>query len=224
MPEGGRSDSLCGMDSRTASLRNRCQPLPPATDPLVRLHRPPSVVAAVFLIVLNAVVAFGQSAGVEPDTDPKPVALDKFEVQGERTGDNRYNAPSSLSATKTDTPLVNVPQSLTVILREQMQDQQMTSLGDVVRYVPGVGAHQGENNRDQIIFRGNSSSADFFVNGVRDDVQYYRDVYNLDRIEILRGPNAMVFGRGGGGGIINRSTKEAGFTELRELADRKSVV
>src|SRR5258708_17273302 len=91
----------------------------------------------------------------------------------------------------------------------------MMSLGDIVRYVPGVSAHQGENNRDQIIFRGNSSSADFFLNGVRDDVQYYRDVYNLDRIEVLRGPNAMIFGRGGG--VINRSTKEADFSPLREF-------
>ena len=64
------------------------------------------------------------------------------------------------------------------------------SIGDVVRYVPGVTAHQGENNRDQVIIRGNSSSADFFVDGVRDDVQYYRDLYNLDRVEALKGPNA----------------------------------
>ena len=57
--------------------------------------------------------------------------------------------------------------------------------------------HQGENNRDQIIMRGNSSSADFFVDGVRDDVQYYRDLYNLSRVEVLKGPNALMFGRGG---------------------------
>ena len=93
----------------------------------------------------------------------------------------------------------------------------MTSIGDVVRYVPGITAHQGENNRDQVIIRGNSSSADFFVNGVRDDVQYYRDLYNLDRVEALKGPNAMIFGRGGGGGVINRVTKEAGFQPLREF-------
>jgi catecholate siderophore receptor len=129
-----------------------------------------------------------------------------------------YGALSISSATKTLTPLRDVPQSVTVVTREQIKDQQMLSLGDVVRYVPGVTTHQGENNRDQIIFRGNSSSADFFVNGVRDDVQYYRDLYNLDRIEVLRGPNAMIFGRGGGGGVINRVTKEAGFAPLREVS------
>ena len=85
----------------------------------------------------------------------------------------------------------------------------MTSVADVMRYVPGVTTHQGENNRDQVIIRGNSSSADFFVNGVRDDVQYYRDLYNLDRVEALKGPNALMFGRGGAGGVINRVVKEA---------------
>ena len=128
-----------------------------------------------------------------------------------------YVAPSIMSATKTATPLRDVPQSVTVVTRRLMQDQVMTSVGDVVRYVPGVTLHQGENNRDQVIMRGNSSSADFFVDGVRDDVQYYRDLYNLERVEALKGPNAMIFGRGGAGGVINRVTKEAGFTPLREL-------
>jgi catecholate siderophore receptor len=128
-----------------------------------------------------------------------------------------YAIPSTSSATKTSTPLRDVPQSVTIITRQLMQDQLMTSIGDVVRYVPGVSLHQGENNRDQVILRGNSSSADFFVDGVRDDVQYYRDLYNLDRVEALKGPNAMIFGRGGGGGVINRVTKEAGFGSLREV-------
>lgn len=129
-----------------------------------------------------------------------------------------YQVLNINSATKTLTPLRDVPQSISIVTREQIRDQQLLSLGDVVRYIPGVTAHQGENNRDQIIIRGTSSSADFFLNGVRDDVQYYRDLYNLDRVEVLRGPNAMIFGRGGGGGVLNRVTKEAGFTPLREIS------
>ena len=118
------------------------------------------------------------------------------------------------SATKTYTALRDTPQSITFATRQQLTDQNMTSIGDVVRYQPGITAHQGENNRDQVIIRGQSSSADFFVIGVRDDVQYYRDLYNLDRVEFLRGPNALIFGRGGGGGVVNRVTKEADFTPL----------
>ena len=126
-----------------------------------------------------------------------------------------YETGAISSATRTPTPLSDIPQSVTVVTQELIKDQLMTSIGDVVRYVPGVTYHQGENNRDQIITRGNSSSADFFVDGVRDDVQYYRDLYNLDRVEALKGPNAMIFGRGGGGGVINRVLKQAGFQPLR---------
>ncbi len=128
-----------------------------------------------------------------------------------------YVTPDSSSATKTLTPLHDVPQSVTIVTQEQIKDQLMMSIGDVVRYVPGVTAIQGENNRDQLVIRGNSTSADFFLDGVRDDVQYYRDLYNLDSVEVLKGPNAMIFGRGGAGGVINRVTKEAGFMPLREI-------
>jgi len=128
-----------------------------------------------------------------------------------------YRIPEISSATKTLTPLRDVPQSVTVVTRQLMRDQMMTSVADVVRYVPGISLHQGETNRDQVIIRGNSSSADFFVDGVRDDVQYYRDLYNLDRVEALKGPNAMIFGRGGGGGVINRVTKQAEFGSAREV-------
>src|SRR6185436_4458262 len=100
-----------------------------------------------------------------------------------------YETAAISSATRTPTPLRDVPQSVTVVNQQLVRDQLMTSIGDVVRYVPGVTYHQGENNRDQVIIRGNSSSADFFVDGVRDDVQYYRDLYNLQRIEALKGPN-----------------------------------
>jgi catecholate siderophore receptor len=128
-----------------------------------------------------------------------------------------YQAPIVSSATKTVTPLRDVPQAITVVTQELIQDQLMMSVGDVVKYVPGITQHQGENNRDQLVIRGNSTSADFFVNGVRDDVQYYRDLYNLDRVEALKGPNAMIFGRGGAGGVVNRVTKEAVFQPLHNV-------
>jgi len=128
-----------------------------------------------------------------------------------------YGLNSISSATKTLTPLRDIPQSISVVTKEQIRDQAMAGIADVVAYVPGVTSHQGENNRDQLVIRGNSTSADFFLNGVRDDVQYYRDLYNVERVEALKGPNSMLFGRGGGGGVINRVTKEAGFAALHEL-------
>jgi catecholate siderophore receptor len=128
-----------------------------------------------------------------------------------------YGVSSINSATKTLTPLRDIPQSISVVTKEQIRDQSMSSLSEVVAYIPGITSHQGENNRDQIVIRGNNTSADFFLNGVRDDVQYYRDFYNVERVEALKGPNSMLFGRGGGGGVVNRVTKEAGFTSLHEI-------
>jgi catecholate siderophore receptor len=128
-----------------------------------------------------------------------------------------YGISSISSATKSLTPLRDIPQSISVVTKEQIRDQAMASVADVVAYVPGITSHQGENNRDQLVIRGNNTSADFFLNGVRDDVQYYRDLYNVERVEALKGPNSMLFGRGGGGGVINRVSKEAGFSALREV-------
>jgi catecholate siderophore receptor len=118
-----------------------------------------------------------------------------------------YIATNSVTATKTDTPLIDIPQTINVVTREQLEDQAHHSLADVLRYIPGTTVGQGEGNRDQITLRGQNSTADFFLDGVRDDVQYYRGLYNIERVEILKGPYALIFGRGGGGGIINRVQK-----------------
>lgn len=125
-------------------------------------------------------------------------------VTGQSEG---YVATNSVTATKTDTPLIDVPQTISVVTRQQLDDQAQHSMADVLRYVPGTTVGQGEGNRDQITIRGQNSTADFFVDGVRDDVQYYRNLYNIERVEVLKGPYALIFGRGGGGGIINRVQK-----------------
>jgi len=126
-----------------------------------------------------------------------------------------YAAKKSFSATRTDTPLRDVPQSITVITQDLMRDQSIQSIAEAIRYVPGVIQSQGEGNRDAVIMRGSSTTGDFFVDGLRDDVQYYRDLYNIDRVEILKGSNGMIFGRGGAGGVINRVTKEADWHPVR---------
>lgn len=129
-----------------------------------------------------------------------------------------YNAKKSVAATKTDTPLIDVPQSISVIPQDVLQDQSVQSMSDAVRYVPGVMASQGEGNRDAFNFRGAGvTTGDFYVDGVRDDIQTYRDLYNIDRVEVLKGPNGMILGRGAAGGAINRVSKEAGWDPVREL-------
>ena len=161
----------------------------------------------------------------QADAEPLKVAalnIDKVEVAAKRISDTKpvkgYQAKRSSTATKTDTPLIDVPQSVAVVTQEQMSDQSVQSMSDAVRYVPGVTASQGEGNRDALNFRGSGvTTGDFYLDGMRDDVQTYRDFYNTDRIEVLKGPNGMVFGRGASGGAINRVSKEAGWDPVREI-------
>lgn len=120
-----------------------------------------------------------------------------------------YRTTETTSGTKTNTPILDVPQAISVVTSQQIADQQIRSVTDLVRLTPGLSAGQGEGHRDQITIRGNNSTADFFVDGLRDDVQYFRSFYNVERVEVHKGPNAMVFGRGGGGGLLNRITKGA---------------
>ncbi|TWJ09318.1 TonB-dependent receptor [Altererythrobacter ishigakiensis] len=115
---------------------------------------------------------------------------------------------NEVNSVKTPTPIIDVPQSLTITTEDNILDRGFTSIGQIVDYTPGVNTSQGEGHRDSIVFRGVRSTADFFIDGMRDDVQYYRSLYNLDQVEILRGPNALLFGRGGTGGILNRVTKK----------------
>ncbi len=124
----------------------------------------------------------------------------------------RYQPRGSSTALRTLTPLLETPQAVAVVGRNLIDDQAMQGLSDVLQYIPGARMGQGEGNRDQPTLRGNSSTSSFFVDGMRDDVQYVRDLYNVDRVEALLGANALLFGRGGTGGIINRVTKVAGPT------------
>ncbi|MEM9739959.1 MAG: TonB-dependent receptor [Pseudomonadota bacterium] len=113
-----------------------------------------------------------------------------------------------VNALRTPTPIIDVPQSLSIITGDQITERGFNSISDIISYTPGVNTSQGEGHRDAVVFRGVRSTADFFVDGVRDDVQYYRSLYNLEQVEILRGPNALLFGRGGTGGLLNRVTKK----------------
>lgn len=136
-------------------------------------------------------------------------------VTGRHPSAAAYQVRAARSATKTDTPLIDVPQSVSVITAQQVSDQGVAGIGEAVRYTPGVFVAQGEGNRETLVFRGNPTTGDFFVDGVRDDIQTYRDLYNMASLEVFRGPNAMIFGRGGIGGVANRVTKTAEWQEAR---------
>lgn len=204
----------------TAAARNRSASLSTATDQNGEFSFPVEPGEYTVKVLANGFSESSQTVNVRQSfAEPLEIVLQVAGANAVVTvGDeSSYKVESVLSATKTLTPLRDVPQAVSVVTKEQIKDQMLLSVADAVRYMPGVTATQGENNRDQVIIRGQNTSADFFLNGVRDDVQYYRDLYNLERLETLKGPNAMIFGRGGGGGVVNRVTKEAFSAPLREI-------
>ena len=165
-----------------------------------------------FLLLALGLAGLAETPASAGEDRPPAGRDQEILVVGERQSENGYRFGESLTATRTDTPLINVPQSVTVVTARNLQDRAANSIADAVAYVPGVQSSQGENNRDTLVLRGNTETGDFFVDGVRDDVQTFRDLYNIERLEILRGPNAMIFGRGGIGGVVNRVTKVADWT------------
>ncbi len=144
----------------------------------------------------------------------RPHEMDVVYVYGTR---DSYREDDSSSVTRTATPLEDIPQSVFVITRDVIDDQAMTGLADLVRFVPGVTMGQGEGHRDAPVFRGNITTSDFFVDGVRDDLQYLRDLYNVSRVDVIKGSSAIVFGRGTGGGAFNRVSKTANGDSVRGL-------
>ncbi len=137
----------------------------------------------------------------------KSVDIEEVEVKGKVLYVDQVNS------LKPPMPILDVPQSVSVITDEEIKNQSFREIGDIIRYSPGVNTSQGEGHRDAVVFRGVRSTADFYQDGVRDDVQYYRSLYNVEQLEILRGPNALLFGRGGTGGLINRVSKKAEIGE-----------
>ncbi len=161
----------------------------------MNLHKLASIMIAMTMISLNA---FTQEA----DDDVEELVIKGNVLQADQ-----------VAALKTPIAVINVPQTVSIFTDEEIKRQGFRQLGDIVRYTPGVNSSQGEGHRDAVVFRGVRSTADFFQDGLRDDVQYYRSLYNVEQVEILRGPNALLFGRGGTGGIINRVSKKAEIGE-----------
>jgi catecholate siderophore receptor len=120
-----------------------------------------------------------------------------------------YNQGVSTVGTRVPTPIRDIPQSVTVINRAVMSAQGATTLADVVRNVPGItiGAAEGGSIGNNINLRGFSARTDLYLDGVRDRGQFYRDVFALEAVEVLKGPSSVMFGRGSTGGVINQVSK-----------------
>jgi catecholate siderophore receptor len=171
----------------------------------------PAPIGAALLLALAAVpahaVADAATGGQTPPPGPEnETALPEVKVQGNR--DAGYSPVFSTGATKSNAPLRDVPQTVNVIPEQLIRDQGARSMQDVLRNVPGVSMSNGDGQRDQVTIRGFSAIADQFIDGIRDDALYFRDLSNIERVEVLKGPAAVLYGRGSSGGLINRVTKK----------------
>lgn len=134
--------------------------------------------------------------------------LPKITVQSEV--ENKYKA-NAVSSPKYTQPLVDTPQTISVIKKEILKEQGATSLTDALRNTPGITLQLGENGNtsagDSFQMRGFDTKNSIYVDGIRDIGAISRDVYNLEQIEVVKGPSGAEAGRGGAGGYINLSTK-----------------
>jgi catecholate siderophore receptor len=145
--------------------------------------------------------------------------MPEVSVSGQKSADD-YNAPVSTIGGKTPTPVRDIPQSVTVINKVVMDQQAAYSLPSVLRNVPGItlGAAEGGTIGNNINLRGFSARTDVYLDGARDRGQYYRDVFFLDSVEVLKGPSSMLFGRGSTGGVINQVSKIPSLTAKNEVS------
>lgn len=167
--------------------------------------------APLVLPLLTALAA--PSALAQPAAPLELPGSDITETRAERS----YKPEASRAALKVDAPLRDVPQSINVVPQSVLKDQGADSLEDALKNVPGVGLSNGDGQRDQVTIRGFSAIGDLYIDGIRDDALYYRDMSNIERVEVIKGPAAVLYGRGSSGGLINSVTKKPTFAPLQEV-------
>lgn len=203
----------------------------------------PTTAAAAFAALLLSAHAPGARAQAAPGAEAPASAPTATLPEVRATGSAPetattpvigYRAQRAVTATKTDTPLKEVPQSISVITADQIRDQGATTLQDALGYAPGVrsDAYGVDSRSDGFRVRGGNS--DEYLDGLRKLFDYYTsttrtELYTLERVEVLRGPSAMLFGQGSVGGLVNMVSKRPQAERQGEIGvqygshDRKQV-
>ena len=186
----------------------------------IRFHLKPLCAALVIAMATPALARAGESSA-ESDTSSASDAADKSAVL-DKVDVNATTSSYDVQTTtigKTDTTVHDLPQTINIINSELMQAQGATSFADALRNVPGItiGGAEGGQIGNNINLRGFTARTDIYIDGFRDRGQYYRDTFDLESIEVLKGPSSMLFGRGSTGGVINQVTKEPVLHELDQI-------
>ena len=163
------------------------------------------------LNALTLAVITAMGAGVQAQTLPEVRV-----TSGEEHGAH-YAPAQTTTAAKIEVPLRDIPQSVQIVTQEVIRDQGARSVSDVMKTSPSVGLATGDGQRDALVIRGFTALYDILLDGVRDDAQYFRDLYNIERVEVVKGPAAALYGRGSSGGLVNLITRKPGFGNSGEI-------
>ncbi|WP_253206906.1 TonB-dependent siderophore receptor [Verticiella alkaliphila] len=165
-------------------------------------------------------MAMAQAAAGTPVPALAPILVQSTASALEPT--SGYLAQESLTATKTDTPVIEIPQSISTVTQDQLRQQGATSLNQALRYTSGVTPENRgavATRLDQFTVRGFSAAS--FLDGLRvfgsRDALPQVDAYRLERIDVLKGPSSVMFGQGGPGGIVNQISKRPLTERLNEI-------
>ena len=137
-----------------------------------------------------------------------------------RVRGDSYRTETTVSPTRTETPLRDIPQFINTVPQSVIHAQGATTLHDALRNVPGISyaAAEGGTQSNLVLYlRGFPVSRDLFLDGVRDIGEYNRDLFATESVEVLKGPSSLMFGRGSTGGLINQTSK------IADLLPRKDV-
>ncbi len=145
-----------------------------------------------------------------PDAAPGEDVLPEVTVQDTHTSDDESYQGKKTRVGKTEQLPKDIPQSVTIVPEQLMQDRNANTLKEALRNVAGLTFNAGEGGRigDNITIRGYSAVGDLYLDGLRDMAQYNRETFNLEQVEVLRGSASMLYGRGSTGGIINQVSKD----------------
>jgi catecholate siderophore receptor len=180
------------------------------------------------MLALTALLASGSAVAAETPAQPQDTSADQKqegetqtlgEMVVEAIRDSLYK-PEKLQSPKFTAPLRDIPQTITVVPKEVIKEQNAATLRDVLRNVPGISMQAGEGgvpNGDNMSIRGFNARTDLFVDGVRDFGGYTRDPFNLEQVEVAKGPASANNGRGSTGGSVNLASKAPGkdaFTDV----------
>jgi iron complex outermembrane receptor protein len=202
---------------------------PFTVHPHIHKHACAAAVHAVFVsVLLAATLLFPASDAHAQAARAAEQTLPEVTVQGQTSNETAtgpvvgYRAKRSATASKTNTPLAETPQSISVITRQQLEDQGAQTVQDALRYTAGVrsDAYGFDNRGDWALIRGTSFVQ--YVDGLRSALGgFYNttrpDPFTLERVEVLRGPASVLYGQGGFGGLVNLVSKRPQAYTLREI-------